>query len=152
MNADGGATAFSTLTAPPDSGDDGDGVLEPGETWRYVVQTTESADVTVTATAFGTAPSGLVVTFPGDAEAQVAAAVVVAAAPTTTTTSTTSTTVPGSSTTTSDASTTSSGEVAAGTLPFTGAGGLGRFSVLAVGLVALGLTTLVLARRSAQEE
>ncbi|MDH3464085.1 MAG: hypothetical protein OEM32_10725, partial [Acidimicrobiia bacterium] len=115
LSTDGGATAFSTLTAPPDSGDDGDGVLEPGETWQYVVQTTESADVTVTATAFGTAPSGLVVTFPGDAEAQVAAAVVVAAAPTTTTTSTTSTTVPGSSTTTSGASTTSSGEVAAGT-------------------------------------
>lgn len=148
LSYDGGATSFQTVSAPPDSGDDGDGSLEPGETWVFLVQTVETADVTVTATAAGAAPSGLVITVPDDPDAQAASAVTVAAAPTTSTTSTTSTTVGPTVTTTSPTTpTTLNPEVAADTLPFTGSGGSGA-GTIAVSLLALGAIAIAIARRT----
>jgi uncharacterized repeat protein (TIGR01451 family)/LPXTG-motif cell wall-anchored protein len=53
--------------APPDSGDDvNPGVLDPGETWTWVVTTNPTADVTVTATGHGTDPIGNDITYPFD--------------------------------------------------------------------------------------
>jgi len=48
-----------TLSAPPTSGDDGDGVLEPGETWNWTVSgVVINADTTFTANGHGTDPLG----------------------------------------------------------------------------------------------
>ena len=158
LSTDGGATAFATLTGPPDSGDDGDGLLEVGETWQWLVQTTESADVTVTATAAGTAPSSLVVTFPDDAEARSSAAVTVAAPPTTSSTSTTSSTTttspPPETTTTLGGATTSTGQsdVGAATLPLTGDAEGWDLGTLAVSLMALGALTVLLFTRQPEQE
>ena len=60
-----------TLSAPPTSGDDGDGVLEPGETWSWTVpNVVVNADTTFMATGFGTDPLDNLITYPGDAEEQ----------------------------------------------------------------------------------
>jgi hypothetical protein len=148
LSYDGGATAFQTLTAPPASGDDGDGMLEPAEAWLFTVQTTESADVTVTATSSGTAPSGLDVTFPDDAEARAEAMVAVTAASTTTTTSGATTTTSGTTSSTVASTTTTDAEVAggAGTLPFTGAGSNTPIAMLALSLLATGVLLVLTAR------
>ncbi len=61
---------LAKLVAPPDSGDDNtNGVLDPGETWTWVVTTNPPADVTVTATGHGTDPTGVDITYPGDPDA-----------------------------------------------------------------------------------
>jgi uncharacterized repeat protein (TIGR01451 family) len=50
-------------TSPDFSGDDGDGVLEVGETWQWLVTDTPAADTTYIATGHGTAPTGEDVTW-----------------------------------------------------------------------------------------
>ena len=67
----------ATLTAAPDSGDDGDGVLEVGETWSWTIS---SGPITIDPTAFvatgsGTAPGDFAVTYPADPEEQDSASV-----------------------------------------------------------------------------
>ncbi len=52
------------------SGDDGDGVLEPGETWQWLVDVTVNAATTFTATGHGTDPLQNDITYPGDPEEQ----------------------------------------------------------------------------------
>ncbi len=60
-----------TLSAPPTSGDDGDGILEPGETWSWTVNgVVINADTTFTATGHGMDPFGNDVTFPADEQEQ----------------------------------------------------------------------------------
>jgi hypothetical protein len=114
----------------------------------FTVQTTESADVTVTATSSGTAPSGLDVTFPDDAEARAEAMVAVTAASTTTTTSGATTTTSGTTSSTVASTTTTDAEVAggAGTLPFTGAGSNTPIAMLALSLLATGVLLVLTAR------
>lgn len=66
----------ATLSAPPAAGDaDGDGVLDPGETWTWTLTTIPTADVTVTATGHGTDPLGRDITFPLDPQERAAASV-----------------------------------------------------------------------------
>jgi hypothetical protein len=56
---------IGNLTAPPDSGDDGDGILEPNETWSWTVSgVVVNSDTTFTATGHGTDPTGNDVTYP----------------------------------------------------------------------------------------
>jgi hypothetical protein len=84
LSVDGGATAFATLTSATAgfTGDtNGDSLLDPGETWTWVVETRPSADVTVTATGFGSAPRGRVITYPADLEERTAASVSVTTLP-----------------------------------------------------------------------
>jgi len=53
------------LSAPPDSGDDGDGILEVGETWSWTVSgVTVNSDTTFTAIGHGTDSLGGDVTYP----------------------------------------------------------------------------------------
>ena len=60
-----------TLSAPPTSGDDGDGILEPEETWSWtVLNVVVNADTTFMATGFGTDPLDNEITYPGDSEEQ----------------------------------------------------------------------------------
>lgn len=59
-----------TLSAPPDLGDDGDNVLEPGETWTWMVDVAVNATTTFLATGHGTDPFGNDVTYPDDPEEQ----------------------------------------------------------------------------------
>ena len=55
---------IGNLVAPPDSGDDGDGVLEPGETWSWTVSgVVITADTTFTALGHGTDPTGTDISF-----------------------------------------------------------------------------------------
>jgi hypothetical protein len=149
LSTDGGTTAFATLVAPPTSGDTGnDGTLAPGETWSWTVQTTESADVTVTATGAANAFS-YVLTFPQDPEARAAASVTVAAPTTTTTSTTTTTTVPDTTTTTvADTTTTTvATDVGAGTddtLPDTGLDDDQQGLALSGGFLVLGGIVLVI--------
>lgn len=77
LSTDGGTTTFATLTAATagTTGDDGDGVLGAGEAWTWKVTTNPTADVTVTATGFGTGPRGRVITYPGDPDERSAASV-----------------------------------------------------------------------------
>lgn len=127
LSTDGGATVLATLAGPPDAGDNGNGILNVGETWTWVVQTTESADVTVTATGRGVGGSGLVITYPDDQDARDEASVTVAKVTSTT----------GSSTTTEN------------TLPNTGSGddlkgfGATGLILLLVGILLLSAATIV---------
>jgi len=59
---------LATLVAAPDSGDDGDGVLEVGETWSWTITSNViTVDPTIfVATGYGTDPIGNVVTYPDD--------------------------------------------------------------------------------------
>jgi hypothetical protein len=58
-----------TLSAPPTSGDDGDGILEPNETWSWTVNNVViNSDTTFTATGHGMDPFGNDVTYPADPE------------------------------------------------------------------------------------
>jgi hypothetical protein len=59
-----------TLSAPPTSGDDGDGVLEPGETWSWDVDVVVNTPTTFTATGHGLDPLSNDITYPGDPEEQ----------------------------------------------------------------------------------
>jgi uncharacterized repeat protein (TIGR01451 family) len=60
-----------TLTAPPDSGDDGNNLLDDGETWQWVIQDViVNATTVFTATGSGTDGLGTVITFPGDSDEQ----------------------------------------------------------------------------------
>ncbi len=62
-----GSTTVTTLVAPPTSGDDGDGILEPGETWSWTVSNVVvNSDTTFVATGHGTDPLGNDVTYPSD--------------------------------------------------------------------------------------
>ena len=77
VDADGGDDGdVATLVAPPASGDvDGDGALDPGETWSWTMSTVVSSDVTLTATGHGTDPLGRDITFPADPQERAAASV-----------------------------------------------------------------------------
>jgi len=56
---------IGNLSAPPDSGDDGDGILEPNETWSWTVSgVVITADTTFNATGHGTDPLGNDITYP----------------------------------------------------------------------------------------
>jgi hypothetical protein len=56
-----------SLVAPPTSGDDGDGVLEPGETWVWTgIDVTINTDTTFSAIGHGIDPLGNDITFPSD--------------------------------------------------------------------------------------
>jgi len=58
-------TIVATLVALPDSGDDGDGVLEVGETWMWTVSgVVVNTDTTFTATGYGEDSLGNPVTYP----------------------------------------------------------------------------------------
>jgi uncharacterized repeat protein (TIGR01451 family) len=59
-----------TSASPNFSGDDGDSILEPGETWQWTVDVVVGADTTYTATGHGTDPLGVDITFPLDQEEQ----------------------------------------------------------------------------------
>lgn len=62
---------LGTLVAPPDAGDDGDGILEPGETWTWtVIGVVVNSTTTFTATGHGTDLLQNDVTFPDDPEEQ----------------------------------------------------------------------------------
>jgi hypothetical protein len=68
-----GTSDIATLVAPPTSGDDGDGVLEVGETWTWNATTVAAlndvvinATTTFTATGSGTDSLDNVITYPGD--------------------------------------------------------------------------------------
>jgi hypothetical protein len=52
------------------SGDDGDNILEPGETWTWTVDVTVNADTTYTATGHGMDPTDTDITYPGDQDEQ----------------------------------------------------------------------------------
>jgi hypothetical protein len=53
------------LSAPPTSGDNGNGILEPGETWSWTVPgVVVNSDTTFTATGHGTDPLGNDITYP----------------------------------------------------------------------------------------
>ena len=52
------------------SGDDGDGILEPGETWSWDVDVIVNVDTIFTATGHGLDPLGNDVTYPADPEEQ----------------------------------------------------------------------------------
>jgi hypothetical protein len=100
-----GTSDIATLVAPPTSGDDGDGVLEVGETWTWNATTVAAlndvvinADTTFTATGHGADPLDNDITYPGDADEQDAATVDVLTPSTITTISASATTVaPGGS-------------------------------------------------------
>jgi hypothetical protein len=72
---DDGDLARLDATSPGFTGDDGDGVLESGETWQWVLVTSPSADVTVTATGHGLDPLGRDITWPDDPDERAAASV-----------------------------------------------------------------------------
>jgi hypothetical protein len=60
-----------TSASPNFSGDDGDGVLEPGETWQWLVNgVVVNSNTTFTATGHGTDPLGMDITYPGDQQEQ----------------------------------------------------------------------------------
>jgi len=60
-----GTSDIATLVWPPDSGDDGNGVLDAGETWTWTISpVTVDATTTFTATGHGTDPLGNDVTSP----------------------------------------------------------------------------------------
>lgn len=52
------------------TGDDGDGILEPGETWQWMVDVVINAMTTFTATGHGIDPFGNDITYPDDPEEQ----------------------------------------------------------------------------------
>jgi hypothetical protein len=63
-------TLIATLIAPPDSGDDGDGVLDVVETWSWTITSDPITEdpTTFVATGYGTDPLGNVITWPDDPE------------------------------------------------------------------------------------
>jgi uncharacterized repeat protein (TIGR01451 family) len=61
-----GELPLGTLIAPPDSGDDGDNVLEPGENWCWSGPVIVDVNTVFGATGYGTDPSGNVITYPDD--------------------------------------------------------------------------------------
>jgi hypothetical protein len=66
-----GTSDIAVLTAPPDSGDiDMDDILDPGETWRWVIQDYGPIDANTTFTATGTGfdPDNNEITYPDDPE------------------------------------------------------------------------------------
>lgn len=66
VDVDNGIGSLTSLS-PNFSGDDGDAVLEPGETWMWLVNgVVINASTTFMATGFGTDPGGTVITYPGD--------------------------------------------------------------------------------------
>ncbi len=67
-----------TLSAPPTSGDDGDGILEPGETWTWIVPNVAvQTTTTFTATGHGMDPSNTDITYPLDPQEQASVTVTV---------------------------------------------------------------------------
>ncbi len=66
VDVDNGVGSLTSASANF-SGDDADGILEPGETWQWLVNNVVvNSDTTFTATGFGTDPFGTVITYPGD--------------------------------------------------------------------------------------
>ena len=61
-------TPIATLTAPPNSGDNGDGILNPGEnwTWTNIPSGAITGPTTFVATGSGIAPGDFLVTYPDD--------------------------------------------------------------------------------------
>jgi hypothetical protein len=85
LSTDGGTTTFVSVdsTTPTFTGDtNGNGVLDVGETWQWVVSTNPTTNTTMTATGFGSGPRAHVITFPADAEERAAAPVSVTPPPT----------------------------------------------------------------------
>jgi hypothetical protein len=67
---DNGVGTLNSLSAGF-SGDDGDSVLEPGETWQWIVNgVVINTTTTFTATGSGTDPLGNIITYPGDQQEQ----------------------------------------------------------------------------------
>lgn len=67
LSLDGGVSVFMVLAAPPASGDtNGDEILDPGETWEWMVPTNPQSTVTLTATGHGFDPMGNDITYPDD--------------------------------------------------------------------------------------
>jgi hypothetical protein len=65
-------------TTPTFTGDtNGNGVLDVGEIWKWVVSTNPTTNTTMTATGFGSGPRAHIITFPADAEERTAAPVAV---------------------------------------------------------------------------
>ncbi len=134
LDADGGDNGdIAVLSGPPAGGDtNGNGTLDPGETWTWTHTTNPTSSLTVTATGHGFDPLGLDITFPGDPDERAATAVQVDT-PTTTTVAPTTTTI----------------VAVSGTLPRTGSGA-STHGVTAVSLCLLagGGALVAIARRS----
>jgi LPXTG-motif cell wall-anchored protein len=150
LSADGGATSFATLAAPPASGDAGTvGVLDVGEMWTWTVNRSETADVTVTATGAGTL-EGEVITYPDDPDARASAAVTVTT-PTTAapTTAAPTTAAPTTAAPTTAAPVTTTTIAVGATLPATGPNGSSSSIALVAGLLVLAGGSLLIIRRRA---